>query len=65
MLDPRIGKALVPPVQFAWALEPDDERLLQLIAEGLSMKAIAVSYQTRATNVAAPVEKPTSHGMED
>ena len=46
MLDPEIVKAIVSPVRAAGELGPDDEELLDQVAEGRPVKAIAASRNT-------------------
>src|SRR6267378_3918758 len=46
MLDPKIVEALVRPASQGADLTPDEEELLQLVAEGRPMKAIAVAQGT-------------------
>ncbi len=48
MLDPRIVNALTKPVTDTSSLSDSDERLLQMVAEGRPMKAIAVATQLHA-----------------
>ena len=57
MIDPNIVGALVRPVTSDGELTPDEEDLLQAVAEGRPIKAIAVSRRTTAAAVAAAVEK--------
>jgi len=56
LLDPTIVQALVSPVTSTGDLTPADEALLQLVAEGRPMKAIAVTQRTTAEAVADAVE---------
>jgi class 3 adenylate cyclase len=56
MLDPKIIEALVSPVS-ATALSTADEELLGMVAEGRSLKAIALTRGTTAADVAASVEQ--------
>jgi class 3 adenylate cyclase/ActR/RegA family two-component response regulator len=56
MLDPEIVQALVNPVSSDGALSPADEVLLQLVAEGKPIKAIAAIQQTTPAIVAEAVE---------
>lgn len=56
MLDPEIVQALVNPVSSDGALSPADEALLQLVAEGRPIKAIAAIQQTPPAIVAEAVE---------
>ncbi|MDP9074883.1 MAG: response regulator [Actinomycetota bacterium] len=57
MLDPRIVQSLVDPVAATGGLSADEESLLQLVAEGRPIKAIAVARHTTAADVADAVEK--------
>ena len=57
LLDPAIVKAMVNPVTSAGALSTEDEELLQSVAEGRPMKAIAATQGTTAEAVADAVEK--------
>ena len=57
LLDPSIVEALVNPVASQNDLSPAEEQLLQLVAEGRPMKAIAVSQGTTAESVADEVEQ--------
>ena len=57
MLDPRIVEALVRPASQGTDLSPDEEELLQLLAEGRPMKAIAVSQGTTPAAVDDAVQK--------
>jgi adenylate cyclase len=56
-LDPLIVKALVNPVRSASDLNPDDEALLAMVAEGKPIKAIAASRHVTPAAVAEEVEK--------
>jgi class 3 adenylate cyclase/FixJ family two-component response regulator len=56
MLDPKIVEALVRPVS-ATELSPADEDLLGMVAEGRSLKAIALRRDTTGADVAASVEQ--------
>ena len=56
MLDPRIVEALVTPMQDD-RLTPAEEGLLQRIAEGRHIKAIAVAERTTPEAVSAAVER--------
>jgi class 3 adenylate cyclase/ActR/RegA family two-component response regulator len=55
-LDPAIVDALVRPVRKEGQLDPADERLLTMVAEGKPIKAIAVAQQTTPEAVSAAVE---------
>lgn len=57
VLDPSIVEALVNPVTSAGDLSAAEEELLQFVAEGRPMKAIAVTQGTTAEDVADDVEK--------
>ena len=57
LLDPSIVEALVNPVASHNDLTPAEEQLLQHVAEGRPMKAIAVSQGTTAEDVADEVEQ--------
>jgi class 3 adenylate cyclase/ActR/RegA family two-component response regulator len=57
MLDPKIVEALVQPVSEDGALTSDEEALLQQVAEGRPIKAIAAAQQTTPADVADAVEK--------
>src|SRR4029453_13506072 len=46
ILDPQIVQSLVAPVRGAGALTPDDENLLQQVAEGRPVKGIAPARGT-------------------
>ncbi|MGI9605778.1 MAG: adenylate/guanylate cyclase domain-containing protein [Acidimicrobiales bacterium] len=56
MLDPQIVQGLTNPVTSDSSLSPDEEDLLQSVAEGRSLKAIAVQRKTTATDVNSAVE---------
>ena len=57
LLDPTIVAALVNPVTSAGDLSPAEEELLQLVAEGRPMKAIAAIQDTTPEAVADAVDK--------
>jgi len=57
MLDPRIVEALVRPASQGTELMPDEEALLQMLAEGRPMKAIAVSRHTTPAAIDDAIEK--------
>jgi adenylate cyclase len=57
MLDPRIVEALVRPASQGTDLSPDEEALLQMLAEGRPMKAIAVSRHTTPAAIDDAIEK--------
>jgi class 3 adenylate cyclase len=56
MLDPAIAEALVTPVSGSGDLTPDEEQLLQLMAEGRPIKAIAASRRTTPAAVSDAIE---------
>ncbi len=56
-LDPKIVEALTSPLRSDTVLTDDEERLLQRVAEGMPIKAIAVVNKTTAADVDAAVEK--------
>jgi class 3 adenylate cyclase/DNA-binding NarL/FixJ family response regulator len=56
VLDPRVVQALVRPVSEP-DLPPRDEELLGMVAEGRTIKAIAVKRKTTEAHVAASVEQ--------
>src|SRR2546423_14941529 len=51
MLDPRIVEALVRPASQGTDLSPDEEELLQMLAPGRPMKAIAASRRTTPAGI--------------
>ena len=57
MIDPNIVGALVRPVTSDGDLTPEDEELLQLVAEGRPIKAIAAARRTTAASASDAVEK--------
>jgi adenylate cyclase len=57
MLDPRIVEALVRPATQGTDLSPDEEELLQMLAEGRPMKAIAVARRTTPADIDDAIEK--------
>jgi class 3 adenylate cyclase len=57
MLDPRIVEALVQPASQGTDLTPEEEDLLQQLAEGRPIKAIAVSRHTTPTAVDDAIER--------
>jgi class 3 adenylate cyclase/ActR/RegA family two-component response regulator len=57
MLDPRIVDALVRPASLGAGLTPDEEELLQLVAEGRPMKAIAVAQATTPAAVDEAIQQ--------
>ena len=57
MLDPKIVEALTAPVSEDAALSPVEEDLLQQVAEGKPIKAIAVSAQTTPEYIDAAIEQ--------
>ena len=56
MLDPKIVEALTRPARADSSLSPSDEDLLQQIAQGRSVKAIAVRRKTTPADVNAAIE---------
>jgi adenylate cyclase len=57
MLDPRIVEALVRPATQGTDLSPEEEALLQELAEGRPMKAIAVAHGTTPADVDDAIQK--------
>jgi class 3 adenylate cyclase/DNA-binding NarL/FixJ family response regulator len=57
MLDPKIVHALVDPVRDEGDLSAEEQALLEAVAAGKPIKAIAVSRQTTPTDVAADIER--------
>jgi class 3 adenylate cyclase len=56
MIDPVIVSALLNPVRRTGGLNADDDALLEMIAEGKPIKAIAVATMTTAAAVEARIE---------
>lgn len=56
MLDPQIVEALTNPVRPDGLLSPAEDRLLEQVAEGTPIKAIAVSLKTTAADADARIE---------
>ena len=56
VLDPKIVEALVHPVAGIGGLTADEERLLQQVAEGRPIKAIAATQHTTPAAIAEAVE---------
>ena len=56
MLDPAIAEALITPVSHGGDLTAEEEQLLQLMAEGRPIKAIAASRRTTPAAVSAAIE---------
>ena len=56
MLDPRIVEAMMQPVSQSTDLSRADQELLRMIAEGRTVKAIAVSRKTTPTAVADQID---------
>jgi class 3 adenylate cyclase/ActR/RegA family two-component response regulator len=56
MLDPRIVEALTSPVSADGLLNPAEERLLELVAGGTPVKAIAATLETTPADVDARIE---------
>jgi DNA-binding NarL/FixJ family response regulator len=57
MLDPKIVDALTTPITETAALTRDEEDLLQQVAEGRPIKAIAASCRTTPEHVSAGIEQ--------
>jgi DNA-binding NarL/FixJ family response regulator len=57
MLDPKVVEALVQPVSSEGDLSAAEERLLVQVAEGRTIKAIAVGEKTTSESVSVSVEK--------
>ncbi|CAN5829050.1 hypothetical protein BH23ACT4_BH23ACT4_05190 [soil metagenome] len=57
MLDPKIVQALTQPVTSGSDLSQDEEELLNQIAEGKPIKAIAVARRTTPADIDAHIEK--------
>jgi class 3 adenylate cyclase len=57
MLDPKIVRALVEPVRDEGDLSSEEQALLEAIAAGKPIKAIAASRQTTPGDVAADIER--------
>ena len=57
MLDPRIVSSMTQPVTSGGRLSDSDERLLQMVAEGRPIKAIAVATGATAEAVSDAVEQ--------
>lgn len=57
MLDPKILHALVEPVRNGSDLSSDEDALLQEVAAGKPIKAIAAGRRTTPTDVAADIER--------
>jgi adenylate cyclase len=71
MLDPRIVQAMVTPVAQSEKLTPAEEELLQMVAQGRPIKAIAAARKTAPATAADDVESlfrkladGTSAGLE-
>ena len=56
MLDPKIVEALTTPARADSSLSPSEEDLLQQIAQGRSIEAIAVGRKTTPADVNASIE---------
>jgi class 3 adenylate cyclase/DNA-binding NarL/FixJ family response regulator len=65
MLDPEIVQALVAPARPLEGLSPDEESMLQLVAEGKPVKAIAASLGISAEAVDAKVDELFLHLAAD
>lgn len=57
MLDPSIVDAIMRPAKRTEGLDPDEEALLEMLAEGRTLKAIALARRTTAAAVAADVDQ--------
>ncbi len=57
MLDPRIVQALTEPISSDGNLDVEEQGLVTFIAEGTSIKAIAVTLETTPADIAARIEK--------
>jgi class 3 adenylate cyclase/DNA-binding NarL/FixJ family response regulator len=57
MLDPKIVEALTRPVSSDGALSDDEEELLDHVARGTPIKAIAVALRTTPADVDSRIEK--------
>jgi adenylate cyclase len=57
VLDPKIVEALVHPVAGIGGLTADEERLLQQVAEGRPIKAIAAAQHTTPAAIAESVDR--------
>src|SRR5882724_7278779 len=57
VLDPKIVEALVHPVAGIGGLTADEERLLQQVAEGRPIKAIAAAQHTTPAAIAESVDQ--------
>ncbi|MGB8362892.1 MAG: adenylate/guanylate cyclase domain-containing protein [Acidimicrobiia bacterium] len=57
MLDPKIVEALTKPVSVDGALTTEEETLLEAVAQGTPIKAIAIAMRTTPADVDARIEK--------
>ena len=57
MLDPVIVSALINPVRRTGGLSTDDEELLEMVADGRTIKAIAGAERTTPAAVDERVER--------
>lgn len=57
MLDPQIVQALTTPVSADGTLTPEEEALLDNVAQGTPIKAIAVAMHTTPADIDARIEK--------
>ena len=64
MLDPVIVSALINPVRRTGGLSTDDEELLEMVANGRTIKAIAVALNTTPSAVDDRVERLFVHLAE-
>jgi class 3 adenylate cyclase/FixJ family two-component response regulator len=56
VLDPKIVEALTRPVSVGGLLDPTEERLLERVAQGTPIKAIAVSERTTPADIDSRIE---------
>ncbi len=57
MLDPKIVQALTTPVAADGSLSPEEESLLDQVASGTPIKAIAVAMRTTPADIDSRIEK--------
>jgi class 3 adenylate cyclase/ActR/RegA family two-component response regulator len=57
MLDPSIVDAIMRPAKRSGGLDPDEEALLEMLAEGRTLKAIALARKATPAAVAADVDQ--------
>jgi class 3 adenylate cyclase/DNA-binding NarL/FixJ family response regulator len=65
MLDPRIVEALTHPIAAEALLSRDEQQLLDLVAEGTPIKAIAVALRTTPADADARIEALFLHLAEN